>query len=110
MQTSFAKALVLAALTAAVVLISGGNAMAQDGKALYMTKGCMACHGADGKAPIMPVYPKIAGQNAAYIEQQLNDFKTNKRTNGQSALMLGMTAPLTPAEIKALAAYLSAVK
>ena len=104
------KSMVFAALIAALSTLAGGNAMAQDGKALYAAKGCAACHGPDGKTPIMPVYPKLAGQNAPYMEQQIKDFKANKRTNAQAALMVGMVAALTDPEIKAISDYLSKVK
>ena len=107
MKTSFARFLLL---TAALLVLSGANAMAQDGKALYASKGCTACHGPDGKAPIMPMYPKLAGQNSEYMFEQIKDFKANKRTNGQAALMVGMVAALSEAEAKAISDYLSKVK
>ena len=110
MKNILGKTVGLVALFVAVIALSSGSAMAQDGKALYAAKGCPACHGADGKAPIMPVYPKLAGQNAAYAEQQIKDFKANKRTNAQAALMMGMVAALTDAEIKAITTYLANVK
>jgi cytochrome c len=41
-----------------------------DGKALYMEKTCVACHGKDAKKPLTPEYPKLAGQNAKYAERR----------------------------------------
>lgn len=41
-----------------------GSAVAADGAALYASKGCLACHGPDANTPVMPAYPKLAGQNA----------------------------------------------
>ena len=110
MHSKFGKILLLAAMALAITALGGGNAMAQDGKAMYQIKGCAACHGPDGKAPVMPNYPRLAGQNAEYMVQQINDFKTQKRSNNLAALMFGMVAPLTEAEIKALTDYLAAVK
>ncbi len=46
---------------------------APDGATLYKDKTCNACHGPKGDKPLMPNYPKIAGQNAAYTEQQMKD-------------------------------------
>ena len=37
------------------------NTMAADGAALY-NKLCQTCHGAEGKAPIMPQYPKLTAK------------------------------------------------
>jgi len=95
---------------ALVFAVFNGTSMAQDGKTLYAAKGCVACHGADGKAPIMPLYPKLAGQNSEYIQNQLKDFKAQKRTNGQAALMFGMAGALSDAEMKQIADFLAGVK
>jgi cytochrome c len=78
-----------------------------DGKALYLEKTCIACHGKEGKKPLTPAYPKIAGQNAAYIEAQMKDIKNGVRTNGSSAAMKGVMHLVSDAEIKELAQYLS---
>ena len=86
------------------------QAMAQDGKTLYTTKTCVACHGPDGKTPLLPMYPKLAGQNSQYLIDQMKAFKDKKRSNGQSALMWGMAAQLSDADIKKIADYLAKVK
>jgi len=110
MHTQFGKVMMLATVAATLIALGGGQAMAQDGKALYTAKLCTTCHGEEGKAPIMPVYPKLAGQTAAYMEQQIKDIRDKKRTNGQTAAMQALVAPVTDAEIKAIATYLSTVK
>jgi cytochrome c553 len=53
------------------------------------------------------MYPKLAGQGAAYIEKQLHDFKSGKRVNG---IMQGMAAGLSDADIADIAAYFSSQK
>lgn len=78
-----------------------------DGAALYIAKGCGACHGADGKSPIMPLYPKVAGQSKVYATTQMTDIKTGKRSNGQSIVMKGIMAGVSDAEIASIADYLS---
>ena len=85
-------------------------AAAQDGKALFAAKGCPACHGPGGKQPIQPAYPKLAGQNADYLVVQLKAFKTQERKSGQAALMWGMAAQLSDAEMTEIAHYLSKEK
>lgn len=82
-------------------------AVAADGAALYAGKACLACHGAEGKAPIADTYPKLAGQNAAYLSQQVRDIRDGKRTNGQSSIMKPIVASLTDEEIEAIASYLA---
>lgn len=87
-----------------------------DGAALYAEKTCIACHGKEGKKPMIPAFPKIAGQNAAYIELQMRDIKSGARANGSSAAMKGvMVNPegvelVTDKDIKDLALYLSKLK
>jgi len=78
-----------------------------DGAALYTSKGCAACHGADAKSPIMPTYPKIAGQSKEYLTQQMADIKSGSRSNGQSGVMKGIMAAVSDDEIAEMAVYIS---
>lgn len=97
---------VLAGTLAALV---AGTAQA-DGAALYAEKTCVACHGKDGRKTLMPDYPKIAGQNAKYVERQMLDIKSGARANGNSAAMKGIMHLVSEAEIKQLADYVASMK
>ncbi len=89
----------------------GGAAKGKyDGAKLFQDKTCWSCHGKDAKTPILPLYPKLAGQNAAYMEQQMRDIKSGVRSNGQSAAMKGIMVLVAEDEIPALADYLSKLK
>jgi len=90
-------------------LFSMGSVIAADGAALYKDKTCVACHGKDAKTPLMPNYPKIAGQNKDYIKQQMLDIKTGARSNGQTAAMKGVMHLVSDEEIGILADYLSSL-
>jgi cytochrome c len=81
-----------------------------DGKALYLEKTCIACHGKDAKKPLTPEYPKLAGQNAKYAEKQMQDIKSGARANGNSAAMKGVMHLVSDEEIKEIAKYLSEIK
>ena len=96
-------------IVVAIGALLSGNALA-DGAKLYVEKTCLACHGKDAKTPLLPAYPKIAGQNAAYAEKQMLDIKNGARSNGNSAAMKGVMGLVSAAEIKELAAYLSKLK
>lgn len=99
------------AMFAGAALLSlglAGNAAAADGAALYASKGCAACHGADGKTPIMPIYPKLAGQNAQYALNQMKDIKSGARNNGQTAAMKGIVMSVSEEELQAIAEWLAA--
>ena len=99
--------LVMSLIAAAFV---AAPAIAADGAALYKDKTCNACHGPKGDKPLMPNYPKISGQNAAYIEQQMKDIKSGARNNGQTAAMKGVMHLVNDDEIKTLSEYLSKLK
>ncbi|MBT8043328.1 MAG: cytochrome c [Verrucomicrobiae bacterium] len=80
------------------------------GKDLYIAKACASCHGMDGNTPILPIYPKIAGQNSQYIYDQLKAIKDGTRNNGQSAAMKAIMANVNDEEMKQLAEWLSGQK
>jgi cytochrome c len=94
----------------AVAFVASPAIAAMDGAALYKDKTCNACHGPKGDKPLMPNYPKVAGQNAAYIEAQMKDIKSGARNNGQTAAMKGVMHLVNDEEIKVLADYLSKLK
>ena len=96
-------------LSGLAVMVTASSAFAvEDGATLYQTKTCWSCHGKDGKTPILPNYPKIAGQNVQYIEEQMRDIKSGARSNGSTAAMKGiMDALVGDDEIKPLAEYVS---
>lgn len=98
---------VLFTLIAAFALGAVGSAVAADGATLFQEKTCWSCHGKDAKTPIMPIYPRLAGQNAEYAFNQMKDIKDGVRTNGQTAVMKGIMATVSEAEMRAIADWLS---
>ena len=68
---------------------------------------CAACHGPDGNTPMMPEYPKLAGQPADYLEKVLRDYKKGARKN---PMMMPLAQGLSKQDIKDLAAYYSGLK
>ncbi len=81
-----------------------------DGANLYKTKTCWSCHGKDAKSPIMPTYPKLAGQNEAYLLQQMKDIKSGARNNGQTAAMKGVMGLVNEQEMAEIAKWLAGLK
>jgi cytochrome c len=99
----------------ALLLASGTAAQADeaekpDGATLYAQRTCIACHGPDAKTPILPEYPKLAGQNPAYMLQQMKDIKSGARSNGNTAAMRGVMHLVTEDEMEVLAQYLSGLQ
>ena len=67
---------------------------------------CFICHGAEGESS-SPVFPRLAGQNAAYVARQLADYKSGKRV---SSAMQPMVRDLNAADFKALGAWFASRK
>ena len=87
-----------------------GESSTPDGATLYRERTCIACHGPDAKTPILPEYPKTAGQSAAYTFQQMKDIKSGARSNGNTAAMRGVMHLVTEEEMKVLADYLASLE
>ncbi len=66
---------------------------------------CIACHGPRGNGTSLSGFPKISGQNAEYIESQLNMFRSNERANDMNAMMRALSVKLTDQEIKDVSQY-----
>ena len=74
---------------------------------------CGYCHRADG--PGGPENSDLAGLPKSYIIQQMTDFKTGARGTSVPArtpasLMIGLSKPITDAEVEVAATYFSALK
>ncbi|HIJ21679.1 MAG: c-type cytochrome [Gammaproteobacteria bacterium] len=98
-------------IASSIALLSAMSAtVSADGAALYQAKTCWSCHGKDAKTPILPIYPKLAGQNAGYALNQMKDIKSGARANGQAAAMQGVMGLVNDAEMKEIADWLSSLK
>jgi cytochrome c553 len=65
-----------------VLLICSGASLAADGKALFAP--CIACHGSSAEGNPELNAPAIAGQDAAYLERQLRNFRSERRGKHKS--------------------------
>lgn len=94
-------------LSGAANLAVAGDAEA--GKAVFASKGCVGCHGADGISAV-PTYPNLAGQNEQYIALSIKAYKDGSRNSTNAASMKPMAAMLSDADIENVATYLSGLK
>ncbi len=70
---------------------------------------CASCHGPNGAG--MPAqYPRLAGQNAEYIEAQLKAFRTGERANDPNSAMRGEAGRLSDREIQAVSDYIAGLR
>lgn len=85
-----------------------GEAIYRNGDADAGVAACTACHGPTGLGNAAAGFPRIAGQHAAYIEEELKAFRDGTRAgSAQAAIMQGVASGLSDDAIKALAAYVS---
>ena len=72
---------------------------------------CAACHAADGNSPAA-ANPKLAGQFYDYLHKQLANFKpqAGKKAARDNAVMAGMVANLSAADMQNVAAYYASQK
>lgn len=68
---------------------------------------CSTCHGMSGNAA-SPNFPRLAGQRAAYLEEQLKNFRDKHRTDKEGQqYMWGLSSKMNDEQIKGLAEYFS---
>ena len=68
---------------------------------------CSNCHGVDGNST-SPAFPRLAGQQSAYIVNQLTNFRGHQRSDPPgSEYMWGLSHHLTDQQIAGLADYYS---
>ncbi len=94
----------------AVAALLPGLALAADlekGKEINVT--CAGCHGEHGQGGKKGEYPRIGGQRAGYLEEQLRNFRTKKRIN---IPMYPYTHPreLSDEDIVDVSAYLASIR
>jgi len=91
------------ALLAQLALMPCESARAADlGRALEIVQGkCFVCHGGEGESS-SPLFPRLAGQHAAYVARQLADYKSGRR---KSSTMQPMVEDLSAADFDALGEY-----
>jgi len=70
-----------------------------------LAAACANCHGTNGVS--QQGMPNLAGQQRAYLVQQMQDFKTGKRP---ATIMHQLAKGYSDEQIEALAAYFSAQK
>jgi cytochrome c553 len=98
--------LLIAIVAGAGLTLAGAAAAADVAAGKEKSQMCVACHGPDGNTPIMPEYPKLAGQPADYLEKALRDYKKGARKN---PVMKPMAEALSNQDIRNLAAYYSSL-
>ena len=92
--------------TLIVAAFAAAPAHAQESPAARsLAATCANCHGTNGMS--VQGMPNLAGQQRAYLVQQMQDFRTGKRP---ATIMHQLAKGYTDEQIEALAAYFAAQK
>jgi cytochrome c553 len=86
-------------------LLEAGARLAQHGRSADKIPACFSCHDRSGANP---GYPRLSGQNSAYLRGQLELFRQGVRGGGTTQhLMATVAKNLSDADIAALSAFFS---
>ncbi|WEJ70031.1 c-type cytochrome [Pseudomonas sp. PSE14] len=98
-----------------ILQVRGQNLAATPAEKLYYQgdmardiPACFSCHGpsAIGGGP----FPRLAGQQAAYLEAQLHAWRKGERSGDPDGMMAAIAQRLNDKDITALASYLAAIR
>ena len=100
------RPLLAAGLASCAVLAAPALAQGADPKlGRNLAAACANCHGTNGVSE--QGMPNLAGQQRAFLAQQMQDFKAGRRP---ATIMHQLAKGYTDEQIEALAAYFSAQK
>lgn len=86
--------------------VAVGERLYRGGNIQTGVSACMACHGPAGEGNEAAKFPKLAGQHATYIENQLIAFREGKRKNSPNGMMESISHRMTSDEMKAVSSYI----
>ena len=87
------------------------------GKELFEYHGCINCHGAEAKAPISKVIPKLAGKSQDELFMKAKKILSGESKSEESQIMHAAfyspaqcDVPPTDVELTAITEYIASVK
>jgi cytochrome c553 len=90
------------------------EALVERGQTIYMggipskeVTACIACHGPNGKGNPAADYPIVGGQWAAYLRDQLHQYRDGERANDVNRMMRSLAEKMSDDEIEAVAEYMA---
>jgi len=105
--------LITAVLMASIGAVNIAQAASVDkGRAIVEKANSASCHGAGLNAPILPAYPKLAGQYADYLFYSLKAYKvgnSNAQYGRNNAIMGSQVQAFTDADLEDVSAYIASL-
>jgi cytochrome c553 len=85
--------------------VQQGQAVYRGGNLASGVPACAACHSPSGDGNYLALFPRLGGQNGAYVRDQLLKFKTKQRSNDPNSMMRDIAARMSDEEMEAVAQY-----
>ena len=86
-----------------------GEAIFNEGVPGKNVPACASCHGVRGTG-LAPRFPRIAGQHAEYLADQLAQYRSGSRISDRQGLMREVAAGLSDRDIAAVAAFVATMR
>jgi cytochrome c553 len=104
------KAIVALIAGIPLIMLGGYGSAAQSqgtkGAPAIVNDACYMCHSEHGNNPHLAFVPRLAAQNATYIEEQLKAFRDGSRASPPATMyMWPLTQQLTESEMKGVAQW-----
>ena len=87
-------------------LLKRGQQLYRGGDFSKQIPACSACHGPAGLGNGEAGFPKLSGQNAGYIVEELLDYQEGKRTSDINQIMRDITHQMSKDDMVAVASYI----
>ncbi len=91
--------------------------LVERGRVIYMggipsagVAACIACHGPQGKGNPGADYPIVGGQWAAYLRDQLEQYRSGERANDPEGMMRSLAENMSDEDIEAVSEYMAGLK
>lgn len=87
-------------------LVELGQKIYRGGNPASGVAACIGCHGPTGAGNPAAKFPRLGGQHATYVENQLHAFALGERNNDAGKMMRNIAGKMTDQEIRAVASYI----
>ena len=92
-------------------LVDKGEALWRGGSAEDGVPACMACHGPTGRGNPAALYPRLAGQYAAYTAATLAAYASgDRKSDGPTKVMRDIASSMNAEQIEAVASYIQGLQ
>jgi cytochrome c553 len=87
--------------------VAAGKEIFMEGITNTAVPACSGCHNDDGSGT--DKYPRLAGQHAPYVLQQLVNLKSGERDNDDRGVMRAVAKRMTEAQMNLVAQYIASM-